>query len=130
MDLVEAFNHIDVNKEPALSVKTFAAVIDNHHTEFIITNFSNKIVFFITQFEKIGNLYLVETEQVQNDVLSNETVYSIKPLLGAGSIEVEAALRYLSEQLDIKKPLLVSLTVKDFNVQHLKKIIKCIKSYK
>lgn len=128
MDLVEAFNYIDVNKEPALSVKTFAAIIDNHHTEFVITNFTNKILFFITQFEKIGNLYSVETEQVQNDILSNETVYSIKPLLGAGSIEVEAALRYLSEKLNIKKPLIISLTLKDFKVQHLKKLIKCVKN--
>lgn len=130
MDLSEQISLVNLNSESPLSVDNFAAVIAGQHTEVIICYFSNNTSYFITQFGKIGNIYAVETEEVQNGILANERVYNLRTLLGGDNTEIEAGVRFIAGQLDVKQPLTISLTLKSYSPEHLKLILKCIKEFK
>ena len=46
---------VDSAREP-FQTKQFAAVIDGHRTEFILSSYSDYLFFVITQLDKLGTL--------------------------------------------------------------------------
>ncbi|CAH1984750.1 unnamed protein product [Acanthoscelides obtectus] len=129
MDLASSFNKLSVDDFPG-KVHVFAALVGDHHTEFILVNFSNAIHLFITQYYKIGNIYQVKVDLPENGISIAEPVYNIKQLLGAENIAAEVALRYLTEKLKIRKKLLASLTLKNFDKENIDTIVEVIVEYK
>lgn len=130
MDLADTIATINIHKETPLNIENFAVIIDNHHTEFIICRFLNNITYIITQFGKVGNLYSVELEQVENSIVDNEPVYNLRTLLGGDSIEVEAGIRYIAERLAVNRSSLFSLTLKSYKVEYLKLVVAAIRNFK
>ncbi|CAG9856167.1 unnamed protein product [Phyllotreta striolata] len=103
------------------AINNFAVSINNQHTEIVLVNFPNCVNLIITQFGKIGNLYQVKIDQTENGLAVPETVYDVSTVLGAENIQAEVAVRYLSEKLDIKKPLASSMA--------LQKVVRKSESY-
>lgn len=130
MDLADSISSLNIGNQIPTNIENFAAIIENIHTEFIICYFANGTTHIITQFGKVGNLYSVETERPDNGIIDTEPVYNIRSLLGADNIETEVGVRYIAEQLKLKKPLLVSLTLKDYTVKTLNLIVEAIQNYK
>lgn len=130
MDLTDSMKSLNVTNQAPQTIENFAATIDNHHTEFIICYFDNLVTLIITQFGKVGNIYSVETEQVDIGFVDSEPVYNLRSLLGKDDIEVEAGVRYIAQELNLKKSLLVSLTLKDYERETIKLIVNAIKNYK
>lgn len=126
MDLDSSFSALSVDNG-TLKVNHFAAVICENHTEFVITIYPNYINLFITQFGKIGNLYQVRIEQPENGINAAEPVYDISPLLGSDNLEAEIAARYITERLKIRKPLLLSLSLKSFSKNTLDALVEAIR---
>nr|CAH7764372.1 unnamed protein product [Callosobruchus chinensis] len=122
MDLVSSFNTLSVDGFPS-KVKNFAAVIDGHHTEFIVAQFPNSVNLFVTQFGKIGNLYHVKVDQPENGISIADPVYTINTLLGGENIAAEVAVRYLAEKLKIRKSLVVSLSLKSFDKETVNTVV-------
>lgn len=127
MDLASSFNTLSI--EESSKVNRFAAIIGANHTEFLLTNFPNYLNVFITQFGKIGNLYQVKVDQPENALSIADPVFTVTTLLGGENIESEVAVRYLTEKLKINKPLLVSLSLKDYKKTTVDAIINAIKGY-
>lgn len=125
MDLDSSFSALSVDNG-TLKVNHFAALICENHTEFVITTYPNYINLFITQFGKIGNLYQVKIEQPESGFNAAEPVYDISPLLGSDNLEAEIAARYLTEKLKIRKPLLLSLSLKHFGKDTLDALVAAI----
>lgn len=109
--------------------RNFAILVNDQHTEILLTHFPNYVNLIVTQFGKIGNLYQVKIDQPGNGLAIAEPVYSISTVLGAENIQAEVAVRYLSEKLNIKKPLLVCLALKDYSRDSLNTIIDSISNY-
>lgn len=109
--------------------RNFAILVNDQHTEILLTHFPNYVNLIVTQFGKIGNLYQVKIDQPGNGLAIAEPVYSISTVLGAENIQAEVAVRYLSEKLNIKKPLLVCLALKDYSRDSLNIIIDSISNY-
>ncbi|KAK7068542.1 hypothetical protein SK128_026586 [Halocaridina rubra] len=98
------------------SVRTqvFAKLINNVQTDFCIINYSNRVLIFITQCAKIGNLFSVRQDTAQKNGITSPSplfIYEISCLLGSDSEEITQAIRSLAEKLYINKPILLSLTL-------------------
>lgn len=100
----------------------FAAVIDDHHTDFSLSEFGNCMFAIVTQYGKIGNISEVQVDHTQ-DIIDPATVYHIKVLLGEDTEELNAAVRFIAQQLKITKTFYLSLALKDKRPQILKKIV-------
>lgn len=127
MDLTSSFASLSVDTFP--KVNRFAALIGANHTEFVLTNFPNYLNLFITQFGKIGNIYQVKVDQPEQGVSVSDPVFTITTLLGGENIEAEVAIRYLSEKLKIHKPLIVSLSLKDYKKPTVDAVISAINGF-
>lgn len=127
MELELSFDSLSVDE--SAKVNRFAAIIGSNHTEFLLTNFPNFLNLFITQFGKIGNLYQVKVDQPENTISISEPIFTVTTLLGGENIESEVAVRYLTEKLNIGKPLLVCLSLKDYKKTTVDAIFNAIRGY-
>lgn len=127
MDLESSLASLSI--EQFSKSKRFAALIGENHTEFLVTNFPNCLNLFITQFGKIGNLYQVHVDQPENVLSISEPVFSVINLLGGENLQAEVAVRYLTEKLKIKKPLLISLSLKNYKKPTVDAIIEAVKGF-
>lgn len=125
MDLDEPFTDLDINS--AILTRNVAALLQNNHTEFVVSNFPNYSIYIITQYNKIGNLYSVKVEQVENGVLNVDPVYNIRHLFGEDSLETEAGVRFIVGQLSIRKPVVICLTLTNYELETLKLVVETLK---
>ena len=56
-----------------------------------------------------------------------DSIYEVKTLIGLDSQEYHLVARYLAEQLNISKPVLFSICLKNHSVSTLKTIAKVLK---
>lgn len=127
MDLDSCLASLSIDQSS--KVNRFAAIIGENHTEFLLTNFPNYLNLFITQFGKLGNLYQVKVDQAENTIGVAEPVFSVTTLLGGENIEAEVAVRYLTEKLKVHKPLLVSLSLKDYKKPTVDAIVSALNGF-
>lgn len=130
MDLESSLNSLSLNKNQLSVAINFASVIEGEHTEFIINNYPNYYNIFITQYNKIGNLYQVKIDQPENGISTPDPVYTITPLLGVDNLPAEVGVRFLAEKLKIRKPLLISLSLKNYSKTVLTSIVQAVVEYK
>ncbi|KAJ8959330.1 hypothetical protein NQ318_022016 [Aromia moschata] len=129
MDLETSLTTLSLNNSPS-NVNSFAVSIRGNHTEIVLSRFTNYINLIITQFEKIGNLYQIKVDQPDNGFVISDPIYTITTVLGRDNLEAEVAARYLTEKLKIRKPLLLSLSLKDFSKSTLNCVIELYKTIK
>ncbi|XP_031847041.1 proteasome assembly chaperone 3-like [Nomia melanderi] len=105
-----------------------AIVIDGHHTDIALKIYSNRVLAVITQFKKFGTLVVVSRGTVVHEL--NNRTFSTKVLFGKDDIEVVAAARFITEQIDVDKPVLVSISLKNYDPKTLKAIAKAVNEIK
>ncbi|XP_076237115.1 proteasome assembly chaperone 3-like [Calliopsis andreniformis] len=105
-----------------------AIVTHGHHTDIVLKIYSNRILLIVTHFKKFGSLIAVTRGPAVHQF--NNSIFSTKVLFGKDDIEAVAAARYIAEQIKVDKPLLVSISLKDYDVDTLKAIVTAINKIK
>lgn len=102
-----------------------AIITNGHHTDIALKIYSNRILLIITHYKKFGSLIAVNRGSALHQF--NNSVYYTKVLFGKDDIEVVAAARFIAEQINVDKPLLVSISLKDYNPDTLRTVAAAIK---
>ncbi|KAF7286433.1 hypothetical protein GWI33_005351 [Rhynchophorus ferrugineus] len=126
MDLADSITSSEINNTSVAS-RNFAALLENNRTEFVISKFENYLIFIISQYAKVGNLYAVTLEQLENGVLNPSPVYDIRHLFGDDSIEIEAGVRFVVGQLNIRTPIVMCLTLINYELETLRLVVEALK---
>lgn len=104
-----------------------ACTINGIHTEILWHKFANKCLLFITQYEKLNNVYVASRDMAFSGVLSNQML-TIKHLFGTSSDEIDCGIRYLLSQSKLVAPIqndleiVVCLGLKEYNPAIVKQI--------
>lgn len=99
-----------------------------HHTDIVVKSYSNRALLIVTHFKKFGTVLSINRESSINGYTSD--VFSIKTLFGSDNNDIYLAARYIVEQIDIKTPLLLSISLKDYSVETLKSVVDAINQIK
>ncbi|KAK2579025.1 hypothetical protein KPH14_002819 [Odynerus spinipes] len=102
--------------------------ISGYHTDIAATVYSNRIFLIVSHFKKLGSLVAVNRESPLSEFNSN--IFSTKVLFGKDEVDVHAAARYIAEQINIDRPLLLSICLKDYDIEILKAITNTINQLK
>lgn len=124
MDLVNLMKSMSVSETeeltPESNFNVFASEICGIHTEFVYGEFVNKYMVIAVQFGKIGGLFKVTVDEAADGVNISEPVYNVSVAFGADNIEQQAAARYIAQSLGIRKPLLLFLSLKNYDRDNVK----------
>nr|XP_034171946.1 proteasome assembly chaperone 3-like [Osmia lignaria]XP_034171947.1 proteasome assembly chaperone 3-like [Osmia lignaria] len=106
------------------------AIITNcgHHTDIALKIYSNRVLIIATHFKKFGSLITVTKGSSFHQF--NNSIFSAKVLFGRDDIEIVAAARYIAEQINLDKPLLISLSLKNYEPDTLRAIANALKELK
>lgn len=111
--------------EDASKVKTLAVTLDGEVTDIVICNYSDRLFIVISQFQKIGTLISV-TKGAPKNLNGSGEVYEVKTLSGLDSQEYHLAARFLAQQIDVNKPVLFGICMKDHRPKILKALVKVL----
>lgn len=103
-------------------------LINDNHTDICFKVYSNRIFLIISQFKKFGSMIAVQRESCLKEF--NSDVYSTKALFGKDEPEIHAAARFIAEQVNIDRSLLLSICLKDYNPDTVKSIVSAINNIK
>lgn len=106
----------------------FAVSRNGYHTDIAVKVYSNRIFLIVTDFKKIGTLICINRQSPVDCFSSN--IYSTKVIFGNDDVGIVAAARFIAEQIDIDRPLLISLSLKEYSGEILKPIISAINQRK
>lgn len=127
MDIVNLMKSLSVNEnaQPAdeSNFLVFGADIGGIHTDFVYGEFADKYMIVAAQHGKIGSFLKLTVDQVEG---ASEPVYSIKVLFGSDHIEQQAAARYIVQALNIRKPLLLFLSLKLYEPANVKAVAETL----
>lgn len=129
MDLVNLMKSMSLNENeqiPDSNFHVFAASILGVHTDFVYGEFVNKYMIIAAQYGKIGGLLKVTVDQAEDGLNITEPVYSVNVVFGADSIEQQAAARYIAQALDIRKPLLLFLCLKNYETDAVRAVVDAL----
>ncbi|XP_076383362.1 proteasome assembly chaperone 3-like [Megalopta genalis] len=93
-----------------------------------VTNFCNRILLIVTHFKKFGSLVSVTRGPLIHQLTNS--VFSTKVLFGKDDIEVVAAARFIAEQINADKPLLLSISLKSYDPDTIKAIASTVNEMK
>lgn len=99
--------------------RSVALDIENTHTEVIMSDYADKFMVIISQYPKLGTLFLVRRNFI-NDAQGKHAVYSTKVVFGAAGEEEFAAARYIGEIIQIDKPVVLFLNLHSYNAAMVK----------
>lgn len=99
--------------------RSVALDIENAHTEVIMADYADKFLVIISQYPKLGTMFLVRRNFV-NDLQGKQAVYSTSVVFGAAGEEQFAAARYIGEIIPIDKPVLLFLNLRSYKAPMLK----------
>ncbi|XP_011494697.1 PREDICTED: proteasome assembly chaperone 3-like [Ceratosolen solmsi marchali] len=108
-----------------MSTESYSIIINDNRTDVILNTYNNRLFLIISQYRKLGSLVSVYKESNIHEL--NSHVYETKVIFGKDDPEIHAASRYIAEQINIDRPMLISLCLKDFEIFTLRTIIKSIK---
>lgn len=128
MELPSLISSLSLNDTPS-NITNFAAKINGQPTEFVLGTFTNQNLVIATQFGKLSTLYTITVDQTENEVCPLEPVYSVHPLFGAENDHAAAAARFITKELNIRKQLVIFLSLKDYNKDTVLKVVGAIKNY-
>uniref|UniRef100_T1GPH5 Uncharacterized protein n=1 Tax=Megaselia scalaris TaxID=36166 RepID=T1GPH5_MEGSC len=106
------------------------AKIADVSTEFVVQNFKNQIFIIISQYGKMGNLYSVKFDKVEDNFTAPAKVgigipITINCNFGPDSDEVRAALTFLVNKTklgEMQKEFLISFGLKEINGKVLREL--------
>eukprot|EP01087_Luapelamoeba_hula_P017879 TRINITY_DN5684_c0_g1_i1.p1 TRINITY_DN5684_c0_g1~~TRINITY_DN5684_c0_g1_i1.p1 ORF type:complete len:167 (+),score=44.90 TRINITY_DN5684_c0_g1_i1:23-502(+) len=108
-----------------------AAVINGHHTELVITPYSNVVFIIVTQLGKIGTLMQVNTD-IAGVEAGGDAHYSVNTLLGKRD---DPVLTLYAQQLaavvnttSVTRSLLLGISIKDNSLPTLNEVVKLVKA--
>ncbi|XP_077261204.1 proteasome assembly chaperone 3-like [Temnothorax americanus] len=111
-----------------MSERACGIVTNGHHTDIVLKSYSNRTLLIVTHFKKLGTLLTINRESAANGY--NSDVFSIKTVFGSDNNDVHVAARYIAQQINIEKPLLLSIALKDYNLETLKSIVAAVNQIK
>lgn len=81
-----------------MSLKAFdfaeAYTINGIHTEIVLHKFTNKCLLFITQYEKLNNIFVACNDVAFSGIVQNRLL-NVKHLFGTTNDEIECGIRFL-----------------------------------
>ncbi|CAG7729534.1 unnamed protein product [Allacma fusca] len=104
-----------------VEIKSEIFEINSLQTEITIQDFSNRSLIFISQCEgRLGTFLEVTQDKPDFDTFDPSTnTLTIKTFFGVDTEEVELAARIFAGALNISKPLIISIALKDFSKDNL-----------
>lgn len=112
-----------------MSFRTFAFKDNDVHTDVALADFVDNNLIIVTERKKIGQVFHVKKD-VFHTLEGQEDLYSIHALLGTEDEQTVGAVRFLAERLKIPKNTVISLTLVDFSVPHLRLIAEVLEKHK
>lgn len=107
----------------------FGTLLAGIHTDLVISRFADRTLVVVTQIRKLGKIVQVEKDQVKGPLPSgNRSVYTVSSLLGQNTEETVVLARILAEKLNITKPLILCIGIKDLSPKTIKLIVNFILS--
>jgi len=95
----------------------------------VVSRFEDRTLIVVTQIRKLGKIIQVEKDQVKGPIpSSNRSVYTVSTLLGQNSEDSSVLARILAEKLNITKPLILCIGIKQLSPQTVNLIVKFILS--
>lgn len=129
MEMSSLINTLTITDNKS-NIFNFAAKINDIPTEFVIGTFTNQNLLVITQFGKLYNLYCVSVDQSENGLCATEgPVFSVRQLFGKENIYGEAAARFITKELNIRKQLLIFLSLEEYTRDTVLTIVEAIRKY-
>ncbi|KAG5305686.1 PSMG3 protein, partial [Acromyrmex insinuator] len=111
-----------------MSERACGIVTNSHYTDIVLKSYSNRTLLIVTHFKKFGTLLIINRESAVNGYSSD--VFTIKTVFGNENNDIDLAARYIAQQINIEKPLLLSIALKDYNLNTLKSIVAAINQIK
>ncbi|GAB1863093.1 PSMG3 protein [Camponotus japonicus] len=111
-----------------MTERSCGIVINGHHTDIVLRPYSNRTLLIVTHFKKFGTLLMINRESSVNGYTSD--VFTIKTLFGSDNNDIHVAARYIAQEINIEKPLLLSIALKDYNVKTLKSVVAAVNQIK
>lgn len=118
-DLINSLSTADQGRNRNV-FKVCAAEINDVHTDLVWGDFDNCSLLILTQFKKVNSLTKVDKSDLTVPDCNKESIYDIKFLLGAGSLNDELVARFMVENLKINKTFYLFSCLKDYSVDTLK----------
>lgn len=101
--------------------KSFGLLVNGIHTDIAHSSFEDNNLVIISQYKKIGEIFLVK-RSIFHSLEGQEELYSVQSLLGNGEDKTLGAVRFLAERLKISRNTVFCVTLKDFTPQNLRAI--------
>lgn len=111
-----------------MSERACGIVTNGHHTDIVLKSYSNRTLLIVTHFKKLGTWLTINRESAVNGFSSD--VFTIKTVFGSDNNDVHIAARYIAQQINIEKPLLLSIALKEYNLETLKSIVTAVNQIK
>ena len=109
--------------------QTIAANINGVHTDISYYKFATNFCLFITQYEKINNVFLVTNENTQNGSIKHQSV-NVVHKFGTDTDEIQSAIVYLVKKVpylqNLSVDLVLNLGLKDINRTVLQSLENCL----
>jgi len=118
-----------VTHEPAKpDTRTFGRTILGKQTDLVITKFASRDIIVLTQLRKLGSVIEISQDTVRNSLegSTGRSVFSVNTLLGQESEDVNLFGRVLAEKLNIRKPILLTLGIKQFDHTMIRPLIEFV----
>jgi len=117
-------------KEPVQSgpaTTLHAGLVGGEHTDLVVTQYTDRLFLAVTQVCKLGTICEVRRDKVSKDDLGlgegvGRLVYSVALLLGQEKEEVSLLARILAERLQLTKPLVLCVGVRDLTPQRVRQL--------
>ena len=112
---------------PLPFAKTVGALVDEIHTDLLVTKYTNCNFVSVTQLGKLGTIVQVLQEQVQGIEGNSKIVYSSQLLFGLDSEEIQLMGRVLAEKIKHQnKSLILCVGIKGLNIDLALKLVDLI----
>lgn len=111
-----------------MSERACGIVTNGHHTDIVLKSYSNRTLLIVTHFKKLGTWLTINRESAVNGFSSD--VFTIKTVFGSDNNDVHIAARYIAQQINIEKPLLLSIALKEYNLETLKSVVTAVNQIK
>lgn len=112
--------------------KVTACTINSIHTDFVCHKFANKHLILVTQYEKIGNIFVASNEIAFSGIINSQSL-CVNHKFGKTTDEIECAIQYLLSNLQLGSggkdlDIVICLTLKEYSRAILTEIGKFLAS--
>ncbi|CAK1553707.1 unnamed protein product [Leptosia nina] len=123
MELLDVMKSLSIKTVPLAKDQTFfksvAVDIDEVPTEIVYGGFSDKDMLIVSQYHKMGSLFMITKDQVQNPLCTND-IYTTKVIFGTSGEEQQVTARHLAELIQGDKPVCIFLSLKSYDIETVK----------